>query len=257
MRRPQWRKWSPGWWLTAGAGGSSGGTVSVGPIASLPVAGTQTGQTYVCTDSPYEFIWNGAAWLAFVYGYQVTPPVLANFTQVNVDASTLDTTHGGIIQTVTQGTSTLDLQGLALAIPASGTYYVDCAATFITTGSNGGFGSGIAAGLTAGSAVEAACSPLPAGNTFAWELLLWASTTGGVTVEAGPFTSEYSGPLAWFRIEDDRTNLYYSVSPNGYTWHQWYQHARTSLLTPADCGLYVNRYVFGGVIHWLHWSVHT
>jgi len=229
----------------------------IGPRASLPGTGQASGAIYKCSDCPYEFVWNGSTWTCFCYGFPVTEPILTSFTQVNVDASTLDTTHGGIIQTVTQGSSSNDVQVLTQPIPGSGTYYVDAACTFSTFGSNGGFGVGIMAGALTSSAIESAVFPWAAGDQGAWELLSWASTSGGASVQAGPFYPIYASPLFWFRVEDDRTNLYYSVSPNGWTWHQYYQHARTSILTPADCGLVFNRFSLGAIVHWLHFSIHT
>jgi hypothetical protein len=59
------------------------------------------------------------------------------------------------------------------------------------------------------------------------------------------------------RIQDDNTNLTYYMSPNGVTWSQLYQHARTSFLTPADCGLVMNSYNALGVAHILHYSAHN
>ena len=243
--------------LNPGSSASSNPYVAVGPIASLPASGNTNGAVYKCTDSPYEFFWNGSAWLPFAYGYQVVQPVLANFTEVNVDNSTFDSTHGGFVQTVAAGTSSNDVQALVTAIPASGTYYVDAACTFNTFGGNGGFGVGISAGALAASAIESAIFPWPAGDQSSWELLSWTSTTSGASVQAGPFTPTWIAPMFWFRVEDDRTNLYYSVSTNGYDWHQYYQHARGSILTPAQCGLFVNRFSMGAVVHWLHFSIHT
>lgn len=271
------RRWAPGWFLFGGGGGlasvqtdatltgagtvasplSIAGMLEVGAIASLPVSGQATGARYRCTDSPYEFIWTGSAWQAFAYGFAVTPPVLANFTQVNVGASTFDTTHGGIIQTVASGASTNDVQVLAQAIPGSGTYFVDAAATYWTNGPNGGFGVGMSAGTLTSNALESAVYPFAAAGFDQWEALVWSNVNAGAGVAAGPFQPFWHAPMMWFRVEDDRTNLYYSVSPNGYTWHQYYQHARTSNFTPAQTILAFNRFTCGGIVHWLHFSIHT
>lgn len=274
-RKRNW--WSPGWWLTGGGGGLSSvqtdatitgsgtlasplsiaGMLTVGPIASRPASGQASGAIYRCTDSPYEFWWTGAAWQAFAYGFPVVPPVLANFTQVNVSRSTLDTTHGGILQSVTGAGATNDVQVLAQAIPASGAYFLDVAFTYFSYGVNDCAGPGIMSGALASSAIEAAQWGWPGGTGAAIDVLSWPNTTSGASVQAGPFGRAYYAPMDWIRIQDDRTNLTYFESSNGYTWSQFFQHARGSILTPASCGLVCNPFNGAQNIHWLHYSVHT
>lgn len=256
MRR--FRKWSPGWWLTAG--GTPGGSlaaVQVGPIASRPSSGGATNIVYQSTDSPYQFFWNGTTWLTFAFGYQVTPPVLANFTQVNVDKSTFDTTHGGIVQTITTAGSAEDCQVLNQAIPASGTYFVDCACTYTAPIGNGGFGVGIMAGQLVTSALEFSMTPWSEAGIFKTEQRSYNSCTSLNAVNIANTSWLFSGPMIWFRVVDDRTNLSYYLSANGTNWQAFYSHARGSFLTPADCGLVVVPFNLNTIIHWLHYSVHT
>jgi hypothetical protein len=103
---------------TAQGGGGGGNTITQGTRAALPGAGTTTGDMYICTNSPYTFIWDGAAWDAFVYGIQVTEPLLANLTQTAITgAPTISATRGGILIT-SAGAQSVDYQITAPAFAA-------------------------------------------------------------------------------------------------------------------------------------------
>src|ERR1035437_2333420 len=108
----------------------------IGAYVSKPSSGIKKGDRYKCTDSPYEYVYDGSVWQAFVFGYSVTEPVLGNFTQVAVDYSSFDSTHGGILQKLASAGSNLHLQVLAQTIPSSGAYYVDAACIPIISASN-------------------------------------------------------------------------------------------------------------------------
>lgn len=74
----------------------SGGAVQItrGTRASLPGSGTATGDMYLCSDSPYQYYWDGSNWQAYIYGQPVTEP--SGLTKINSGpTTTLVTTYGG------------------------------------------------------------------------------------------------------------------------------------------------------------------
>lgn len=67
------------------------------------------------------------------------------------------------------------------------------------------------------------------------------------------------GPIWWAKIEDDNTDLIYSISYDGVNWIELWSEARTTFLTPNQIGFYFNRYNNdSGANQWLitrHFSV--
>lgn len=236
----------------------------VGPYASRPTStsGARLGMRYRCTDSPYEYIFDGSAWQAFVFGYNVTEPVLANFTQVNVDHTTFDSTHGGIAMYVpNQGASEHD-QVLAQAIPASGAYYVDAACVSLVFNVNGGVGCGLSEGTSPGNKIAAGAFAFESGNSFYWERQELNSCTSWNNNAGGVYPLIFNAPLLWMRVYDDRTtNRTFYVSPNGYNWVQMLQESRThfsgSSMTPAQGILRISPYQCTVQAHWVHFSIHA
>jgi hypothetical protein len=229
----------------------------VGPYSSLPSSGMRKGDSYKCIDSPYEYVYNGSAWQAFVFGYAVTEPILSSFTQVNVGLSTFDSTHGGILQSVTNAGSTGNVQILATDIPTSGAYYADAACTLLSSASNGGSGVGLSAGTSTSSGIAFNEFGYESGSAWYYERGLYNSTTSWNS-NGGGMNLVAIGPLFWTRVYDDRTtNRTFYISLNGYVWHQVYQESRTTLFEPAQVVLAVGPYNCTIDLHWLHFSIHT
>lgn len=230
----------------------------IGPIASRPTSGMKKGDRYKCSDSPYDYVYDGSVWQAFVFGFQVTEPVLANFTQVNIGSSTLDTTQGGIIHYGPNAGSNINHHFLAIAIPASGAYYVDAACYACGSGSNGGgAGCGLASAASSSGASAANNLLFESGSIWQWERQLLNSATS-FNSNAGQTTLVTSGPLFWTRIYDDRVSnrtFYFSIT--GSSWIQMYQESRTNLFTPAFATLSMNPYNCQISQHWVHFSIHT
>jgi hypothetical protein len=237
-------------------GGASGSTITRGPIASLPGSVPAAGNMYICSDSPYYFVSDGSAWQPYVAGYNVVQPVLANFTQVKVDLTTLDTTHGGIIMAVSGNGGSEDNQVLAQAIPGSGAYYVDAACICQAVQNNGGFGSLFLDGLT--SANKEVMGVFGWQGSFgSWGWKSYNSATSHNS-DSGQEQIVTGSPLLWFRMYDDRTtNRTFYFSTNGFDWQQTLQESRTNFLTPADVGLVVVPFNSPQIVHWVHFSVHT
>lgn len=230
-------------------------TTASGPIASLPASSATAGNVYISTDSPYQFVWNGTSWDSYVFGFKVVQPVLGNFTQVNVDHSTFDTTHGGIVMTISNAAGH-DVQVLATA-KGTGHYFVDACWINLAGGTNGGVGTG----LSGGTAISNGLSFVGAsfGNTGYGGMVryLYTSTTAFVNL-AGGNTFFSTSPLLCSRIEDDgTTNRTTYVSNNLYTWSLIQQEARTTSYTPANAVFAATPFSSIYQLHLVHWSVHN
>jgi len=232
-----------------------------GPIASLPsTTGQKSGNRYKCTDSPYEYVFNGTSWDAYIFGYLVTEPKLANFTQVNVGLSTFDTTHGGILWTSTNaGGHNVQVLSQTAGIPGAGAYFVDSAFIASYGSGNGAFGTGLAAGLTSATAFSFADWGCENSGIFGMGAKYYNSTTS-YNGSAGTVAMLPLGtPLMWLRMFDDRTtNRKYYYSANGYQWYQIFSEARTTLYTPAFATMAVTNFSdFGAFMHVVHFAVHA
>lgn len=235
-----------------------------GPRANLPVPASSflvEGQRYQCTDSPYEFIFNGTSWDAYVFGFQVVEPILANFTQVNVNSGvnvTLDTSHGGInFKIISQG-SAENCAYLAQAVPGSGAYFVDVAFLAFGPQGNGGFGVGLSAGTSSTTSKFALAGWPWQSNSFNnWQEKEYNSCTSHNT-DNGDVQVSLTAPMIWLRVQDDRvTNRTWFISQNGQDWMQMFQQARTTNFTPAfgiACAVPFN---LNMQAHLLHFSIHT
>lgn len=230
-------------------------TITSGAIASLPASSATAGNMYICTDSPYTFIWNGSSWDSYAFGYKLTQPVLGSFTALN--AGTTDTTHGGIIASATRGAA--NAAWYYVSIPA-GASYTDIAFTMsgVDTGPNGSF----ALIIQAAAATTNACRYYGLGSlgssvqTQQFEV----STTNCATAAAFAssninLVSVAAGPLYWMRFYDDgTTNRQVFVSTNPYVWNQVVSEARTLQFTATVVGFAVNDFQLPQSVHILHWK---
>lgn len=237
---------------------------TIGTIAaykSSPPASPAAGDAYICTDSPYTYRYDGSAWAAYIFGYKVVEPILADFTQVKVDLTTLTTTAGGIIADTASAGSAENCQVLAQAIPGSGAYYVDAACTLLAFPGVNGVGCGLSAGTATSDALafnRFGSEGNPSGTAWEWERALKNSCTSHNTNSGVVNMMIPVGPLLWTRVYDDRTtNRTFYMSMDGYNWIQMYQEARTTLFTPAQ-GIIVMSSVTARIIaHWVHFSIHA
>jgi hypothetical protein len=244
---------------------SGAGTIQYGAIASLPSSSTVAGNEYICTDSPYHFVWTGSAWQPYVFGYKVTQPVLANFTQTEVSISTFDTTHGGILWSVTSGGGSANTQQVLSfgngGLVGSGAYYVDAAFTVDISGGNGGLGVGITPATPSGSSAIAFADYGSVGSGYQVSTVTCTalSNCAGSNVVAWIGVNELASPLIWTRIYDDGSaTRYYYYSTNGYMWRLITSTSRTSVVSsPGSAVFIVTNYNASLVIHLLHFSVHS
>jgi hypothetical protein len=231
-----------------------------GPYASLSsVTGMVAGFRYKCTGSPYEFIYNGSSWQAFVFGYAVTEPVLSSFVQVKTDLSTFDTTHGGFLWTISANSS-YDTQVLSQtsSLIGAGAYYVDAAFVVDIGSSNGKIATHLAAGTTTSSAFTRSSFGWESNNIFYLCRSRWNSPTSWES-NAGTCQITIASPLMWLRVYDDgTTNRYFYSSATGYNWILRYTEDRTSLFTTAAVGMSFDTFASTiSTVHCVHYSVHT
>jgi hypothetical protein len=214
---PSWQAWS---------GGSSG--VLYGTRASLPGTIPASGTEYKCTDSPYSYISNGTAWLAFFMGMPVTEPVTGNFSWYNQSTAAVDTTYGGE----------------RLSIGSSGS------TGFVTRGKSY---PGTAFTQTFGFLLQGANNALHIRNatpnlmdwrvntdgafTIGWDL--WTSPnspSGGSQIQSPSSLYPIWGPILFLRFQDDGTNRSLSYSADNKFFIVWRTESRTASMTPTIIG---------------------
>jgi hypothetical protein len=230
---------------------SSGGGISIGPIASLPVSVPAAGNMYVCTNSPYTFVSDGTNWQAFIFGYNVVQPILSAFTQQNQGLTTFTTANGGIAMACTSASGD-NLQWISQAVPAT-PYYVDVAFMLSMKDNTGNFG----VGLSDGTKVTMITFGWESGNANWIKRVQFNSQTSFNNNASAGTVGNWVGPLIWLRIQNDGTNLTYSYSVDGNTWTQLLQEGATAFLT-ATLALFggdpVSIAIFARLVHF---SIHT
>lgn len=253
-------------WVASG----SGSKITIGTNASFkatPPASPNSGDTFVCSDSPFQYVYTGSVWQALVFGYAVTEPILANFTQVNVSSgNTVSDTHGGIIlyqnsQSPFFGTGLVQ----SSALIGAGAYYVDMAFIGGMIPSNGGIGTAILdnTGGSIGSTSNKIVATKYGFEDTAGEIVVLHETansfTGIVYKSSTTQPMMTNGPLTWLRMYDDgTTNITFYFSMDGFNWVQLYQEGRTTFLSsPAYAGFTASSYSNPGSFHIVHFSIHT
>src|SRR5208282_2106401 len=228
--------------------GGSGNKTSRGTNASFkssPPASPNSGDTFICSDSPFSYVYDGAEWQAYVFGYNVQEPTPATVTVIDGSGGsyTQDTSHGGyIIQCPANSGGGSTNLAIVEAIPASGAYYVDVAFMTFIPFQNGGAGVCLTDGTTTSNKLTSMRNGFESGTWPMLERQRWnnfSSFNANYAMFQGGSLQPYlfyGSPLVWFRIYDDRTNVTYYISSNGYVWDKLYQESRTAWLTPADGG---------------------
>ena len=235
----------------------AGNTITSGAIASLPMSSAKAGNTYICTDSPYHFVWNGSSWDPYAFGYKVVQPVLANFTQLV--AGTTDTTHGGIIVYAVRGAANNSFYDIA--VPGSGAYYFDMAftASGLDTAPNGNMSLVV---LPTSPSATGPCRYFGVGSlgssvqTQAFEVSETNCTTAAGFVSSNiNLYSLATAPMYWMRMTDDgTTNRTFQISTNPYRWTTVATEARTTQFTTAFVAWYLQTFQLNESIHMLHWN---
>lgn len=237
---------------------SGGASISIGAIASLPVSGTNVGDTYRCTDSLYEFVWTGSIWQAYIYGIPVTVPPLTGWTWSNSGTSSVDVTNGypyvvfaaagsdierAYMRPFPTGTFTLEM-GIQTQFVTSSAGRQEAASLMIYDGTKL-----IEFGLFAysGQAVSSR-----------WRTLKWTNPNSALSIYTDWVVSEtlayMSSNIMFLKVVVDATNFTWYMSLDKFHWVQFDQRAKSDYLgTPTYIGFggYSNT---GKTISLLHWN---
>lgn len=204
-----------------------------GTRANLPADGAgRAGDTYQCTDGPYRFIHNGAAWIPYVGAFKCVEPLLADFAWINQGTATATTTQGGIrlLAPAVAGTQIRILKKAAPVTP-----YTITALLWL----RGMHLNYQGAGLTFRQSSD--------GKTVLFNT--YVETTGpkmqvlkvgtGNYPNADQFLWHSSYPLV-MRIADDGVNRISSWSPHGSSYETFHSVGRTDFLTADEVGFHAN-----------------
>jgi hypothetical protein len=224
-----------------------------GTRANLPATTNQVaGNMYRCSNSPYEFYFNGSVWIPRINGIVVTEPISGTpaFSWANQGGASVSNTNGGEILTV-PGSSSTNLRIRYIAAPATpysivacftfgmnSTNYQNAGLCFYNTSSGKLVTFGPITGATTGVAVQEFSAP----TAFA------ATPLGGILLSP-------SGPI-YLKVRDDGTNFTFSYSTDGVNFVQAYQVSRTGYLTPQSVGYFgdMENTTFSTYVWLLNWT---
>lgn len=224
------------WWLPVVVDGVRSDQSQAGTYANLPTSGMKQGDCYKQTDGPYEWFYNGSAWIPIIGGFgQVAAPPLASWTWDNQGGGTLDTTNGYPYAVFPNAgaTSTRMLYRSAPSTPYTITVLLshDFGGLVGPTGSECGWQVGF--GDSSGKYVVI----LGQLSSSAWKVgtQKWSSSSSYNSQYVGASitpTVEFmlKNPI-WLQIKDDGTNLTFNTSLDGQHWNQFDQRSRTDFLT--------------------------
>ena len=249
---------SPNPCYTATSMAASGGSASYGTYASLPGT-SSTGNLYMQTDGPFNFIANGSGgWAPFIPGSNggaATLPVPSGYSWGNQPSgATATTTHGGEIL-FEPGTSGDNFATRIVEAVPSTPWSIAIAYQLTPWWVDYG-GSGVAAfNSTTGKGVV--CGRGMGANPF----LQFQRLTSYTSVAANPFQVAYTpGALLWIKMYNDGTNIHcYESTTGSATWNQYYQETLSTFYTGASVTSVGYAYdinntgLAGGTFWLLHW----
>ena len=212
--------------------GGGGGSITFGTRASLPGTVPASGSLYVCTDSPYQYLSDGTAWQAYMFGFHVTEPILSNFTWANQGGATADTTFGGIYLSA-PAVSGDNIRLLFIAAPST-PYTITAAFLYNMVAPPGYGGLSFYDGTKFATALMAISSGPPP-----FPIVTASKFTNATTFSASYVNSPLifmNGPLFWLRVTDNGTNRITSFSVDGQHFMQLNTIGRTDFLTATDVG---------------------
>ena len=218
-----------------GPSGPAGGGVSSGTFASLPAAPCTSGNLYQFTDSPYmNALCVSTAWTYFDAGFgSATPPPCTGGTWVNQGSATYDCTNGpGYMASPADASDSIKYY--ALAVPGS-TWTVQSrfmmagvGANYSNTGLCVSEGNG---GSTKLYALMLFWNQNNAGTDLFVSLQKAASATSPGGVVNSIFIPLSQAATATFQMQQDSTNITFSILFNNRTSYQIFQEAKGTFLT--------------------------
>ena len=226
----------------------------IGTRANLPsTTGQRAGNRYKCTDSIYEYIFDGSVWQPFAGGYNVVEPVLANYTKIGTTATWIST-YGGFTASMTAAGSSENNQAQVIAYPAS-PFYLDIAWIGQQFQNNGGVGLMVGSTLDATGKESLVAHGWQGSYSSIGHKYYTNSTTH--STDSGQYQWIPNGPLVWMRYHDDGVNRTWFTSPDGRTWRQAFQEALLTNFTEVSIGFIIVPFALSTDTHVVHWSVHS
>ncbi len=230
----------------------------IGTRANLPsTTGQKAGNSYTCSDSPYDYLYDGSAWQARFGCFPVTEPVSGNFSWANQGGASVSSTQGGEALTAPNSASADALRVRYIAGPS--TPYTITAAFLLTMANN----------ATGFPQVGLCFYNSTSGKLVTIGLTGWNSNGAGSILQKWNSVSSFNGnyigltsmpwaanQLCWLRVNDTGTNFVFSISMDGVNWIVVETVSRTDFLTPDKVGYFANaNSVTLGLTGWLvHWK---
>lgn len=225
-------------------------------FASRPAAGVE-GRLFLPSDGISIDRDSGALWTPYGPTFPLTPPVDGDFSWDNEGIAVKDTTRGGIHLTAPASTGGLRVR-----------YKTAPATPYVLTGA---FIPGMASDATAFPGLGLLFRKNSDGKlvTFSYTLATdifarpqkWNTSTSfnaGYAVTHENLSDFKFGPLIWFRIADNGTNLLFSFSSDGQNYYQNFSVSRTDFMSggPDQIGFWANATASYATSIWLlHWAV--
>jgi hypothetical protein len=221
------------------------------PFSSLPTTIPFAGARVKQSDGPYEWISNGSAWVPFWNGYQVTLPPQSGWTAEGSDPGTSHYTNGfGYL--IGNSWNTGDSIGVNYRTAPSTPYAINARMVFDTSGITGQAYYGL--GGFAGPSSLAGCLAgfRDSGGKYLVMVLVAVPTTPAVTFIIVNLTTDNSGATdvasqskitfagltslkdLVFQIQNNGTDLIFSISLDGQNFLEVYSEAITTHLADAD-----------------------
>lgn len=219
-----------------------------GTFASLPSAGI-LGRRYQCTDCPFWYYDNGTTWDKFFGSYPIVTPDNTGFSWDNQGSLVLTTTKDSL----TFSGSLSSGVGLRYKTAPSAPWVAEIAWLL-----NPSIREGWIIGLGVRESSTGKCITFiyeNNSNTLAVSTWKFTNTTtfSASYVDRAKGATIPSQPI-FMKIENDNTNLIFSVSSDGVNWGTFDTRAKTDFLTPDQIALvYSGAGSTASVIHQKGW----
>lgn len=246
----------------AAAGG--GGTITVGAYSTLPAC-TSSSYVFIANDAPVNAFCNGSSTLYQKYGpFKIVPPVLGDTVWFNQTSAAISAVPAGVVLTSSPGSGNNNVNARLQAYPSTPFTQIACfdgampPSNFASLGMFISDGTNVSTSKLVTSAMGNSSSG-SSGGTVASVQTFDQRFTNVTTATANPTYVTYGVNLPiCFAIQDDgSTNRKLAFSYDRQNWFVTLTEARTTFLTPADIGYYVNTGSSGlaPIIHLVSWEL--
>lgn len=234
----------------------------VGTYVNLPTSGMKVGDRYRCTDSPYEFVYDGASWKAFYrsLGPCTVPPTVSNLTWNNQGGATATSTTGELVISCPALAGTDALRSLWKAYPVA-TPFTFTLGYMMNGPTQNYYRTGIVVSDGTKLVTFTTLMNLSFTGCIGFEYGQWANSTS-INYQTFPYAGfDATATPIFMSVNDTGTNLvcYMSNDPYNLTQTQVYSISRTNYLTPAYIGVIVDcnstsQATCGMLTKVFHWS---